>query len=240
MINFTIISVGYNCYRFADEWFRSISNQTYRNWNCIVVLDPSQDDSEEKLKSLVDERFHVVVNKERKYCLRNTHEAIQMCGDPDNVCVTVDLDDAFSTNKALAILNNYYNNNVWLTYGTYQTNTGDRAYWCRPIAQKVWDENSHRKNVWSASHLRTFRKWLWNKINPDDFLMPDGKWIRKATDRAFMYPMLEMAGSKHVKFVKEVLYMYRLYNQQKAMHDIEMECLQYILGKQPYEKLEKS
>ena len=38
----------------------------------------------------------------------------------------------------------------------------------------------------------------------------ENKFIESATDKAMMFPMLEMASKGHVKFVKDILYIYRV------------------------------
>lgn len=242
MNKFSIVSVGYNCEPYIKKCLKSIVNQTYNNWECIIQLDPSTDNSYKKLLEVIDddERFKIEYNTKRKYCLHNTYDCVQKADNDECIIVCMDLDDAFYTPKALEIINNEYKkHDCWLTYGNYIDSNGSHGYWCRPILNAVWEANTHRKSIWSASVLRSFKVWLFNKINPEDFLMPNGKWIKRATDRAFMYPMLEMAGKKRVRFIKEFLYWYRIYGQQASMNNIENECLKHILSKVPYNKLEE-
>ena len=108
----------------------------------------------------------------------------------------------------------------------------------KEIPDEVWKNNSHRKNDWSTSALRTFKKWLWDEIDPKDFLMPDGEWIRRGTDLAFMFPMLEMAGPKKVRFIKKILYYYNVYGQQKqGLLKHEKMSVKNTRRKKPYERI---
>lgn len=240
MAKFTIVSAGCNCCRFLGDWYKSIVNQSYKNWVCMVNLDASSDDSEKRLLELTgnDSRFDVVVTNEKRYLLKNTYDCIKRETDPESVIVTLDLDDRFNVSTALErVAKEYEDPSCWLTYGSYVDSNGGVALFCKEIPDEVWSDNSHRMNFWSASQLRTFKKWLWDKIDPKDFLMPDGTWIKRATDRAFMYPMLEMAGKKHVRLIRDIIYYYNIYGQQPKTHDIEMEALGYILSKHPYKTI---
>jgi hypothetical protein len=56
----SIIIPCYNQANFLGEALQSVSNQTYSNWECIIVNDGSNDDSGDIARKLVskDERFH--------------------------------------------------------------------------------------------------------------------------------------------------------------------------------------
>jgi glycosyltransferase involved in cell wall biosynthesis len=240
-VQFAIISVGHNCARFIDAWYRSICRQS-NNWRCYVAVDPSTDGTDSAISRLIagDTRFHVVANSSRLFCLHNTHNCIALVDDPDTIVVTLDLDDAFYIDKALDVVASAYDDSTtWLTYGSYTDNHGGHANWCRAIPDHVWRNNSHRSNVWSTSALRTFKKWLWDLIKLDDFKLPNGQWYARATDRAFMYPMLEMSGPDHVKYIRETLYLYNLYGQHEPMLNDENLALKHILSKKPYHRLSK-
>lgn len=241
-MKFLIVSSGRNCADYIDTWYTSIVKQTYTNWVCNICVDPSDDGTVDKIKVKLinDNRFRLQVNEDRQWLLKNTYDCISHEKDPEAVVVCLDLDDSFYTNKALEIVKGEYDRNqCWLTYGTFIINGKSPGHhFCKEIPDHVWVNNSHRKNEWSTSALRTFKKWLWDKIDPSDFLMPNGTWIKRATDRAFMYPLLEMAGKKRVRFIKEFLYNYNVYGQQGPTNDIEQKALQYILSKKPYITLE--
>ena len=62
--------------------------------------------------------------------------------------------------------------------------------------------------------MRTFRVALWREFerrDPEHKYLKDenGEYFRGATDRALMYPMLEMAGYERTAFIMEFIYTYR-------------------------------
>ena len=82
-----------------------------------------------------------------------------------------------------------------------------------PIPLDILKEKTYRKeNIYEATHPKTFKAFLWNKINKNDFKGPDGKYAPCCYDRALMYPMLEMCPVEKIRFINEVLYIYNSSN----------------------------
>jgi len=53
----SIIMPTYNCGKFIKETIQSILEQTYKNWELIIVDDCSKDDTEEIVRSINDDRI---------------------------------------------------------------------------------------------------------------------------------------------------------------------------------------
>ncbi|MBI6873474.1 glycosyltransferase [Clostridium aciditolerans] len=62
----SIVMPVYNCEEFMEESIRSICEQTYTNWELIVVNDASEDRTVEKISQIKDARIHVINLKERQ------------------------------------------------------------------------------------------------------------------------------------------------------------------------------
>ena len=60
----SIITPTYNCAQFIGETIKSVINQTYTNWEMIIVDDASNDNTEEVVKSIKDERIKYIRLKE--------------------------------------------------------------------------------------------------------------------------------------------------------------------------------
>eukprot|EP00566_Odontella_aurita_P011772 CAMPEP_0113594588 /NCGR_PEP_ID=MMETSP0015_2-20120614/39167_1 /TAXON_ID=2838 /ORGANISM="Odontella" /LENGTH=384 /DNA_ID=CAMNT_0000501615 /DNA_START=194 /DNA_END=1345 /DNA_ORIENTATION=- /assembly_acc=CAM_ASM_000160 len=56
---------------------------------------------------------------------------------------------------------------------------------------------------WSFCHPRIFRAHLLNHIDDRDLQRQDGQWLQKATDAAFIYKFMELAGPDRVLFLHE-------------------------------------
>ena len=109
--------------------------------------------------------------------------------------------------------------------------------YCTPIP----DTRTYRRSgVWRTSHLKTWKKWLWDKIRDEDLRFPDGRYFDAATDNAFMYPMIEMAGMAHHKFIDKVLYLYNDLNEANYMKERPQDLIntsEYIRSKSIYDEL---
>jgi hypothetical protein len=119
----------------------------------------------------------------------------------------------------LSYLNEVYQKDIWLTYGSFTPLSGRYLGTCQPLRHThtvdesgKWVDNyltpqTYRKSgVWVTSHLRTFRKWLFDKIKDED-LKDENGYYKTAWDMAFMYPMIEMAG-KHISYIEKIMYIY--------------------------------
>ncbi|WML32762.1 glycosyltransferase [Clostridium sp. OS1-26] len=62
----SIIMPVYNCEEFMEESIRSIREQTYTNWELIIVNDASEDSTVEKISKIQDERIHLINLKEHQ------------------------------------------------------------------------------------------------------------------------------------------------------------------------------
>jgi hypothetical protein len=97
-----------------------------------------------------------------------------------------------------------------------------------------------RKQAFTLSHLRTWKSWLWKKIEEKDLKDEFGEYWSVAGDLSFMYPMLEMSGMEHFKFVSDVLY---TYNESNPLNDHKVNMsnvtntVTLIRNKTPYKKI---
>ena len=77
--------------------------------------------------------------------------------------------------------------------------------------KSVIDNNDYRNDEWRASHLRTFKALLWDKIDKKDLMDDDGEYYKMTYDQAMMLPILEMVGPL-ARYVPEVLHVYNRSN----------------------------
>ena len=81
---------------------------------------------------------------------------------------------------------------------------------------------------------------MWKKIEEKDLKDEFGEYWSVAGDLSFMYPMLEMSGMEHFKFVSDVLYNY---NESNPLNDHKVNMsnvsntVTLIRNKTPYKKI---
>lgn len=121
--------------------------------------------------------------------------------------------DMFSPNEnVLEIISKIYEDkNVWMTSGSFMYHDGRKGF-----ANPPKNFTNIRNQVFTLSHLRTWKSWLWKKIKVEDLKDENGKYWSVAGDLSFMFPMLEMSGEKHFKYIPNILY---IYNESNPLND---------------------
>jgi hypothetical protein len=91
-----------------------------------------------------------------------------------------------------------------------------------------------------TSALRTVKRKLFDKIDRNDLKTSDGNYYKASGDSAYVYPLIEMSGKNHIKFIDKVLYMYNdVYpgNEMKTDTKKQLETAQSIRDKEVYAEL---
>lgn len=214
---FVIVIPSYNNINFYQKNIDSALNQTYKQFHIIFIDDCSNDATGEAVIARIKEHdkkplVTVIQNSERIGALKNIYTTVHMC-NPRSIIVLLDGDDQFPHPNVLNYLAKVYRNpDTWMTYGQYMFGPPFRRGHCKQIPGEIIATNSFREDpYWYSSHLKTFYAELFHRIQAEDFIDQDKKFFSMASDVAFMFPMLEMAGT-HSKFVSEILYVYNLDN----------------------------
>ena len=129
----------------------------------------------------------------------------------------MDADDWFKDENVLSTVNNAYDKDTWMTYGSYENHPPrDISFIYKEYPAAVRQHNLFRQYPWLASHLRTWRRELFLKIKKSDLKDVDNIYFDQAQDLAFMFPMLEMCGAEHSKRLFDILYVYNTDNPENC------------------------
>ena len=245
--HFTIVVPSYNNENWVNINMGSVMEQRYENYDVLYVNDASTDKTKEVLDELVAknnfDKIRVINNKENKKALHNICHCISESQE-DTIIILLDGDDWLAHRNVLAQLNDIYNKDVWITAGSYMDNVQGQVV--KPeIDSSMWDTNV-RKYFNSAghnfSHLRTFRKKLFDKIKTEDLLDEDGKHYKYTFDQALMFPMVEMSGKEHFCEVDDILLTYNRRNPlsvDKVSRQEQLRIEKVVKNKKPYERIKK-
>ncbi|MCB1134752.1 MAG: glycosyltransferase family 2 protein [Chlamydiia bacterium] len=223
-VHFKIIVPFYNVENWIETTLNSVRTQTYKDFQCILVDDMSTDSTLSHVHSVIDgdHRFKLVVNTEKKYALQNIVEAIHGSHPSDNdVIIILDGDDWLAHSEVLEYLAKVYSNpDCWMTYGSYmQYPSGDYSSWMWEIPDWAIDRRAYREFAICCFHLRTFKAFLWKRIQDKDLRDHTGKYYRMSGDIAVMLPLFEMAG-RHAQHIKDVL---MVYNKENPINDLKVD-----------------
>lgn len=232
-VHITIITPTYNNENYCLRNIQSVVDQTYEEWNMIIINDCSTDATSRLLHTYVEQqqltkKTSFVENRTRKGALQNIYETIhQYCSD-DAVILTLDGDDWLATTTALdRIARAYDGGTTWLTYGQFIWYPQGMKGFCKPFPPEIMKYKQFRSYYWVSSHPRTFYAWLFKNIQQED-LMHEESFFPMAWDLAMMLPMLEMASDGHITCIEDILY---AYNDDNPLNDHKKDLtLQRSLG----------
>lgn len=203
-----ILSCGRNCESYIKYHMESIKNQTYHDFTHFIVNDASTDNTQSEIQRNLYNQCVVSTNTTRKYWIQSVLDAVTF--EPDDIYLIVDLDDWLPHSKVLeAVVSAYSNSSCWMTYSRMlYVSSGRTSHWIPSYSQKQLNERLFRHSIWSYTHLRTFKGFLWDKIDKDHLKDCTGNYAKYAWDRYVFYPMLDMSAPSHITFIPDILYCY--------------------------------
>ena len=241
-MKFLVVSVGYdNCEpnELTDQIGRCIASVSKQIVNTevqhVIMVDGAKSNGQ-----LITKDLNIYYQTARHHALRNIIKAIEMHYfniDKDDVICLLDLDDELYTCHALDIVRKFYleDSETLLTYGSYKTKSGKPSRFC---SEYKYGE-SIRMTPWRASHLKTFKRKLWDHLPINHCMDDDGEWLEYAADLAIMMPLMESAGINRCKFIPHDIY---LYNDQNPMNEHKVDAHaqkmaeHYIRTRRPLQK----
>ena len=202
MINFVVCV--WNAEKYIKNCIRTLKSQSDKDFKVFIIDDVSTDNTVETIKSLIndDDRFHLTINIEKKFKLKNLDELITTFDD-DDIVIELDGDDFLLTSDVVSDIRNIYSDGkVWLTNGSFMYTNGNPGFSskCNP--------DTVRKDVFTFSHLRTWKTFLWKSI-PKNYLKDDnGEYFKSAADVSYTFSLLELAGEENYRFLPKLYYVY--------------------------------
>lgn len=205
MIIFSILIANYNNGKYFKECYDSLINQTYGNWEVIIVDDASTDNSVEIIQSLIqnDSRFKLYHNATNKGCGFTKAACIKYAqGD---LCAYLDPDDALYPEALGKTAQEFVDrDDLAAVYSQMmlcdESLTPERVY----AGTKQIYNNRHFFNCpIQFAHFFVFKRETYSRttgINPN---------LKNAVDQDLYLKILEQGEAK---FIKEPLYLYRLHS----------------------------
>lgn len=235
-----VLTTSYNCEKYIERSLSTIMTQTYKDFRCFITDDMSTDNTVNLIKNIIknDSRFILIKNTEKHYQPGNYDQIIRGDYDisDDEIIVEIDGDDWLPDSKVLNRISSVYKDkNIWIANGSFRYSDGRLGFSAPPK-----NINNIRNEQFTASHIRTWRAFLWRAIASEDLKDENGVYWEIAGDLAFMFPMLEMAGEEHYRFMNETNY---IYNEENPLNDHKvnsqkvMWAVTKLRSKPKYEKL---
>ena len=212
---FSILIAHYNNYNYFKQCYESLKNQTYQNFEIILVDDCSKDGSFEKIIELTknDDRIKTYKNKENKGVGFTKKRCVELASG--EICGFVDPDDAL-TEDAIEVSVKAHENKCVAAYS--------QLYFCDENLnpKKVFENTKKVKNndalffniQFEVAHFFTFKKESYLKtegINPDYKVAEDIDYILKLYEVGNFY------------FIEKPLYYYRIHKKGLSHDQAKVE-----------------
>lgn len=206
----SIIVPCYNQAQYLEEALQSVLNQTYTNWECVIVNDGSPDNTEEVVKKWIekDNRFHYIFSENRGVsCARNL--GISM--SKGELILPLDADDKISNSYLTSSVSEFfYNPNLKLVYCKAEKFGDENGPW---ILKSFSLRSLAFDNMIFCSAL--FRKLDWERTGGYDPNM-----LKGLEDWEFWISLLKNGGK--VKCIDEVGFFYRV-KESSRQSDLKNE-----------------
>ena len=224
-----ILTTSYNCEKFIEKSLFSIMSQRYQDFTCYITDDVSTDNTVNIVRETIknDPRFILIENKTKFFQPGNYDQIITSRNiDGEEICVEVDGDDWLPDSNVFTRINEVYKDkDVWMTSGSFRYHDGRPGF-----ANPPTNFSNVRKQTFTLSHLRTWKSWLWKKIKHEDLRDENNNYWNVAGDLSFMFPMFEMSGEKHYRFLSDINYIYNESNPINE-HKVNMSNVLHTLNK---------
>lgn len=204
---FSILVAHYNNFEYFKDFYKSVLNQSYQNFEIIIVDDKSTDNSLEKIKILTakDSRVKIFENETNKGVGFTKRKCVEMA--KGEICGFIDPDDAVTENALELSLQKYLEKPQIV--GTYsQIMLCDSLLRPQKIysrTTKIINGNPHFFNINNeVSHFFTFRK--------ESYLRTSGINPKLTASEDFdLY--LKMYEVGELVYLSTPLYFYRLHDK---------------------------
>ena len=233
-----VLTTAYNCQDWIGKCVDSIKSQTYSNFHCYILDDVSTDLTAAMALEAIgeDQRFTLVQNDKKYYQAGNYDQILRTSkAQDDDVVIQVDGDDWLPDNEVFErVMKEYEDPDVWLTHGQFEFHDG-RPGFAAPMHSAV----AIRQSRFQLCALRSWKAFLWKNIKQEDLFDESGWYPHRAGDTFFMFPMVEMATHKHMKFLSDVNYIYN--EHENCDHKVSLEeqnkSAEFARAKTPYAPL---
>lgn len=215
---FSVLIANYNNGKYIHDCLDSILNQTYQNFEVIIVDDASTDSSLDVIKAYVknDTRLKLYVNENNQGCGYTKRRCAELAtGD---ICAFVDPDDAIVSNAIELMVSTYQNDATIDSISSRYIETDINLIEINKSSQGETIPESFSYLTYgkgAITHFYTFKLGAYKKtegINPK---------LSRAVDQDLYYKMEEVG--KHL-FLDKHLYLYRVTPLSISMNDNRLKA----------------
>ncbi len=206
---FKIVVPSYNSMPWLENNLEMLEQQTHKNFDVCVIDDASTMEGQQETIEAFAARngWKTIFNETNQGMLYNIVEGIKAleCEDED-VVIVIDGDDWLYNEHVLAIVDEAYRTErPLMTYGQFINYYSGELGYAKRMRSGWIRFGRQRKHEWIFGQLRTFKYALWRRIKDQDLRDKNREYFSTASDVAFTFPLVEMAGDR-ILCIPNVLY----------------------------------
>lgn len=202
---FSILIANYNNGHFFKDCYQSIHEQTYANWEVIIVDDGSTDDSVAVIKQIIgdDNRFRIFLNEENKGCGYTKNKCAELA--TGEILGFLDPDDALKADALeFMVALHKKHEEVAIITSKYELVDLEMKFIENGFQGSAIPENKSYLTFGNGV-LTAFATFKQNKYKKTERIDPK---MKSAVDQDLYFKMEEQG--KHM-FLNKVLYRYRIH-----------------------------
>lgn len=160
-MKFTILTASRNCSLFIKQCVQSVIDQTYINWEMLIIDDCSTDNTLDELNNAINgnPNIKLIKSDDRLFCGGSYNKIVQMAtGD---ICGVLDGDDALQP-EAIKTVVSYYSKYptvdfIWTAHRWFNKDMSKfrKGISSPPKRKTIYDTEEGLRHCYS--HWRTFR-----------------------------------------------------------------------------------
>lgn len=247
ILKFSIVVNGWNCCQYIDNVLRSIANLQPGPfiYDVILVDDGSDDGGYEKIiNATILPKAKVIRIQKNTGPAYARHVGIRSVTDKDSIVVLVDMDDELDRAALRVVAEKYLENKKCLmTIGNWVDQNGKKNPQGFYTKEEIDQQATRSVEMFNATHLRTFKRPLYDVITDDDLKDHNGKWLETCTDVAIMYPLMDQCWSDEIEFILDPIYRYTRQHGGGTLARFgkphKVERLNWLKAKMPKNKFNK-
>lgn len=201
----TVAMACYNSGKYIGEAIQSVLDQSYKNWELVIVDDGSTDNSVNIARNYsVGDKFKIIEHGKNYGCGRTKKDAVEN-GDGDIICV-LDSDDALAKDALQVMVNAHKKYPLAsLCYSKYCNCKEKISFNGIPKGVLLPENTDYLSSIGriKISHLKCFKRVSYNMTDGFD------PYLLKAVDKDIILKMEEVGK---LVFVNKVLYYRRIHD----------------------------
>jgi glycosyltransferase involved in cell wall biosynthesis len=231
-MNSTLVSIIVPCYnqaKYLTETIKSVLNQIYQNWECIIINDGSTDNTDQIANELClkDKRITLISQENAGVCSARNNAIMASNG---KYILCLDADDLISPNfldETVKLLEQNYDIKVATStvyfFGRRKGKLVPKSYSLEillaqnqlVITSLFRKSDFDRVGGFSNSMREGFEDWdFWIRM------IKDGGQIKCAEDAVFYYRLLRSSRNRNIDYEKEKRLRFKLWENHKELYSL--------------------